>query len=369
MVYVHTHNIRISIGGIMRVSNVSVPHEVVAQSKELKNLTIIDSQSIYQVLYIANKMFPGGWDRHKSQFGIYLNASGMPVFGGMGLEKSLVRSQTSNIKLDYSIFGRAFPYLTQYSKLHQQCVFIMPGDQKVPGTHKVGSIADLDLSQVSSKMFTPRDKNFDFTLRHNLIEAAKVQFESLIEEHINKTVVDPKDLLYQCLFQLVSMAPMEYLDRPTVVRDYGGVLYDELAPGAKFIKDVLQSIVYEQYQVLRNEYYDKERELFNQLSGRLLNKGKLKLLNGKPHLVLNGRATKLEIRQVPVELATRIHGSFHYIHTPRTNGYTLGLFVEGDSLPLSVIAVEKVDRLYKRAALSRYGIDHNHTYELTRMYS
>lgn len=369
MVYVHTHNVRIIMRENMRVSNVSVSQRQITDKSDFKSHTVIDSQSVYQVLYMANKMFPGEWNKNKNQFKIYLNSNGIPVFGGMGVEKSIAGPNTYDLKLDYAIFGRTFPYMKQYANTHNQCVFVMPGNQKLPGTHRVEEIADLGLSQLSESMFYANPKNFDFTLRHKLIEAAKVQIEHIIAKQIAKDSVDSKDLLYQCLSRLVALAPAEYLDRPTIVRDYGGVLYDELTEGAKFDMAVLRSIVDEQYQVLRTEHYDSERELFNQLSGRLLNRGKLKVLNNEPFLIHGNQKVALEIREVPVKLATRIHASFHYIHTPRTNGYTLGLYIKGDSLPLSVIAVEKADRQYKRVALSHYGINYNHVYELTRMYS
>lgn len=318
---------------------------------------------------MADKMFPGEWQRNKGKFQIRLDSTGDLIFEGLGLCKR-VSALSIPHKIDYSIFGRTLPFMYEYSKIHNDCIFVMPSRQKVAGTYLVEAEADISLIGSAAQFFNFSDGKLDLRLRHDLIEHAKRHLTPYILDINKQSLVDPKDLLYQSLFRMMAVNPGNYVKSQLIESDYLGFTYDEVAGDeVQFNERFLKDIVFEQYNLLLNEYYNKERSLYTDLSSRLLSKGKLKVENNQPRLILGDTKVDLEIKEVPENLARRIHGSFHYIHTPRTNGYILGLYIKGEQLPLSVIAVEKVDRMYKKAALAHFDLSHRHVYELTRMYS
>lgn len=152
-----------------------------------------------------------------------------------------------------------------------------------------------------------------------------------------------------------------------------GKNYHEInGEGVEFYGDCLQDIYNEQKTYLQACHYKEESKLFKQLNEALLGfcqRGKIKNISGIPHLAIGNSSHKLEIKEVPPKLAERVHKNFHYMHTPRNNGPCLGLFLQGSKMPFSILAIEKVDRNYKKAALAYYGMDAEHCYEVTRLYN
>lgn len=68
------------------------------------------------------------------------------------------------------------------------------------------------------------------------------------------------------------------------------------------------------------------------------------------------------------ELASAFHHAFHYIHTPRT-GQAYGFFLEDETIPFSVLALEPIDRDYKHNMLLMRGYDPKQCVDLSRLYS
>ncbi|MGD8373367.1 MAG: hypothetical protein PVI21_00740 [Candidatus Woesebacteria bacterium] len=187
--------------------------------------------------------------------------------------------------------------------------------------------------------------------------------------------VDDKDLIYQCLFRLFSFAPSIYIKKGKVVqKTWLGSKYHEVENDecVEFYQDCLLDIYNEQKAYLAERYYKNNTKLFSDLhkifSGFCC-RGKIKNIAGRPYLVTRSSKILLEIKEISPSFAQLVHENFHYMHTPRNNGPCLGLFLQDNKLPFSVLAIEKVDRHYKKAALAYYGMSADHCYEVTRLYN
>lgn len=222
--------------------------------------------------------------------------------------------------------------------------------------------------------FELQQRPAELTKSHKLVDVAKCAF---VDMHsifkMPNDLIDEKDLIYQCLFRLFSFSPKEYIKKGKIVqKTWLGSKYHDVGQNVVFDQNCLQYIYHEQKDILHAQYYKTEAKLLKNLSHIFEDyncKGKIKSIYGVPHLLCGNCYMPLELRSVTPDIAKRIHYAFHYVHTPRTNGYCLGLYLPGCELPFSVLAIEKVDRQYKKAALSRYKISADHAYEITRLYN
>lgn len=76
----------------------------------------------------------------------------------------------------------------------------------------------------------------------------------------------------------------------------------------------------------------------------------------------------ITFKEVKREVAQAFHNDLHYIHTSRV-WKAYGFFLPDEDLPFSVLAIEPVDRTYKKNTLLLFGYDPRHCMEFTRLYS
>ena len=82
----------------------------------------------------------------------------------------------------------------------------------------------------------------------------------------------------------------------------------------------------------------------------------------------SGNKKKVSFGRVDNEIANEFHMYLHYIHSPRAKE-SWGFFIEGDELPFSVLAIDNIDRQYKKACLLLYGYEPQRCLEYTRLYN
>lgn len=206
---------------------------------------------------------------------------------------------------------------------------------------------------------------------------------------IEAPLCDDRDLKYQTLFRLTTYGLPEIFENGRGIeehmfaigafRNWRNILRvgAEQTDGLKLNEDLVQQVISEQLEIIRRRLARSELPLEELLvpSGMFAEKGwYIQKKNGDVHAVRDGGVSDmdgvvpLEFRQIDTELADKIHGDLHYIHTPRAD-MAFGMYVEGDELPFSVLALQRVDRDYKKNAQLYQGYDPDKCYDLTRLYS
>ena len=337
------------------------------QRKRLNN--IVDTTALYEAIYVADKFFPEQWSKIKNNFSYKLDGKNIR-FVGMGIEKDLSIRAEDHPDINFKIYGRCLNFANQMASSLTDMVFIVPGSQKIANSVIIDDFENVMHDHgADTGSLTSSKRTRVLHQEHRLVHECKQLFEKILDNDTDNELVDSRDLIYQCLFRLMFFDPKEYCVGDVQIKRFYGISYHESA-SPRIKRTLFMDIYREQKEVLLHEYYRKEKKLFQDLNSSLARRGKLKMIKSDPYMILKGGyQIPLELREVDVTLANRIHRSFHYIHTPRNSGHVLGLFAKGNKLPISVIGIEKVDRAYKKSALLNYNISPDHTYELTRMYS
>lgn len=165
--------------------------------------------------------------------------------------------------------------------------------------------------------------------------------------------IDPLDLRYQVLFRLTTFHEEEAVSPATIKRS----IEEQMA----ILRHHLQGCTLPLDQVLtpRNVFQGKAWHLEKTGDRWWAVRG-----------AVNSSRRRLAVRfgAVPLAVANQFHRYLHYIHTPR-NAEAYGFYVEGEELPFSILAIEGVDREYKKIVLRMFGYDPGCCVEFTRLYN
>jgi hypothetical protein len=205
----------------------------------------------------------------------------------------------------------------------------------------------------------------------------------------NDVLCDSKDLKYQTLFRLTTHDVPDLFEGGQELEEYliGKGAYNNwrniLGVDPDFVKqfkvnpDLLASVIDEQRAVIERRLAASPLPLEDILrpSGIFAEPGwVIQKKDNKVYAVQEDTATSisdalpLEFREIDPDMAVDFHRDLHYIHTPRADR-AFALFVQGEEMPFSVLALEQIDRAYKSNALLFQGYDPKKCYDLTRLYS
>lgn len=200
---------------------------------------------------------------------------------------------------------------------------------------------------------------------------------------------DDRDLKYQTLFRLTTYEVAEIFENGQGLQDHllaTGAFQNwrnilrvghEQTDNLVLNKDLVREAVAEQAKIIQARLAQSTLPLEAILTptGMFAEQGWfIQKKNGSVQAIREGGVSyaegivNLAFREVDTELAEQFHADLHYIHTPRAEK-AFGMFVEGEELPFSVLALQKVDRDYKKNALLYQGYDPEKCYDLTRLYS
>ena len=199
---------------------------------------------------------------------------------------------------------------------------------------------------------------------------------------------DPQDLKYQVLFRLTTFLVADVFEGGEQLQDYlkamgayehwGNILQVDAGVVTPFRlnQGLLNSIIEEQAKIIADRISRSPLPIRDILTptGIFAEPGwVIAKRNGDIYAVLeegsaHSSMVPLELREVDTEYAKQLHGDLHYIHTPRVD-LAFGLFVQGEDIPFSVLALDKIDRPYKQNVLLAQGYDPRRCYDLTRLYS
>lgn len=205
----------------------------------------------------------------------------------------------------------------------------------------------------------------------------------------NKPLLDPQDLKHQVLFRLTTYDPRElfangdrlaeYLTSKRAYSDWRYILALDKSFVAKFQPDekILYATIEEQSKIILKRLSQSELPLNKLLSSTMVSAEQNWYVQRKEgslfvsKRVRGYQATqqiKLDIQGVDVKFAHAVFQDLHYVHTPRVTE-AIGLFKQGDEIPLSVIGMTPVDRDYKKDLLLIQGHEPEKGWEITRLYS
>lgn len=217
------------------------------------------------------------------------------------------------------------------------------------------------------------------------------QVDVAVDDYIerNNILCDPRDLKYQTLFRLTTHEVAEvflngvqlddYLQTMGAYVNWRNILYldNQFLQQFNIDPDLLTATIEEQFQVIRQRLQDSklpiERILtrtgiFAEPGWVIQKRGGAIYAAQEEGVTAIASLVPLEFREVDPEYAKQFHQDLHYIHTPRAD-VAFGLYIEGDDLPFSVLALEKIDRPYKQNVLLMQGYNPRYCYDLTRLYS
>ena len=218
-------------------------------------------------------------------------------------------------------------------------------------------------------------------MKHLKSHIKKVVAENLKEEPL---LCDPIDLEYQTLFRLTSYAVedifesgaalQQILERHTKQISWRGLttLNIETVKKFKVKADFVEEVVREQKRVVAQRLEKSTLPLQRILkpTGIFAEEGWVISKNNDQYSLEHPERESIPIyfKEANREIAQAFHKDLHYIHTPRI-WKAYGFFLEEDDLPFSVLAIEPVDRTYKKNTLLLFGFDPRHCVEFTRLYS
>ncbi|GIW57638.1 MAG: hypothetical protein KatS3mg083_583 [Candidatus Dojkabacteria bacterium] len=224
-----------------------------------------------------------------------------------------------------------------------------------------------------------------------LMSHAREQVAAAVDEYIQKNNIlcDPQDLKYQTLFRLTTYEVSDvfvngsqlnnYLRDHSAYVDWRNILNLD----AQFIQQfrinpkILAATIEEQYliikQRLQNSSLPVERILtrtgmFAEPGWVIQKRGNAIFAVQEEGVTATAGLVPLAFREINPEFAKQFHQDLHYIHTPRAD-IAFGLYIVGEDLPFSVLALEKIDRPYKQNVLLIQGYNPCYCYDLTRLYS
>lgn len=200
---------------------------------------------------------------------------------------------------------------------------------------------------------------------------------------------DKNDLKYQVLFRLTSYPISQLFENGELLennlRDRGAYrnwrniinINQSLISSFALNKEILKKVSYEQYKIITQRLQNSHLPLDEILTkkGLFAEQGwTIKKQNGQIFAVQEDGITahssvvELVFSEIETKLANDFHNDLHYIHTPRADK-AFGLFIKGENVPFLVLAIEKIDRPYKKNVLLYQGYDPNKCFDLTRLYS
>lgn len=224
-----------------------------------------------------------------------------------------------------------------------------------------------------------------------LMASTQRQVAITVSDYIgrNGIICDPQDLKYQTLFRLTTHEVSdvyingslldEYLQSSGSYLNWRNILRLDRQFVQQFIinPDLLNKTIEEQEtlikQRLQNSKLPVERILekagiFSE-QGWVIQKQNNSVFAAQEEGVTAASALiPLEFKEIDPELAKQYQQDLHYIHTPRAD-IAFGLYIKGEDLPFSVLALEKIDRPYKQNVLLMQGYDPSTCFDLTRLYS
>lgn len=215
--------------------------------------------------------------------------------------------------------------------------------------------------------------------------------DHLVEDYERRSgyIGDPKDLKYQVLFRLTTLSTADifhngdelegYMHEAGAYENWRNILCMDAnrVQGYEVKSDIVIAIAEEQALVIKDRIRMSKLPLDEILhpSGIFAEPDwVIQKRNGRVCAIqesstaANRVAVPLSFEEVDPKYADQFHRDLHYIHTPRAD-VAFGMFVSGDTVPFSVVALERVDRDYKANALLFQGYDPRKTYDLTRLYS
>lgn len=223
-------------------------------------------------------------------------------------------------------------------------------------------------------------------IEYPLMKYLKAHIKNAVRENLKKnpTLCDPVDLEYQTLFRLTSYAVTDIfengsqlqtlLDRHTEQIGWRGLLTLNIDTVKKFkVKtDFIEDLIQEQKRIIKKRLENSVLPLERILKpvGIFAEDGWVVSKKNDQYQLEHSDKESLPVqfREVDKEVAQAFHNDLHYIHTPRI-WKAYGFYLEGEDLPFSVLAIEPVDRTYKKNTLLLYGFDSRHCVEFTRLYS
>lgn len=224
-----------------------------------------------------------------------------------------------------------------------------------------------------------------------LMKHLRNQVSPLIQDYILKhsAFCDPLDLKYQTIFRLTTydIAEIfedggvleEYLHKVGIYKNWRNILRVDSSIVDKFhLKEKLVSnVIHEQYAVIRHRLEKSMLPLDVILNPTGIFSEQGWVIQKSPDGIFAAQEERgisftnsvpLEFKEIDPNLAMQFHNDFHYIHASRADK-AFALYVKGEAMPFSVLAIELVDRIYKQNVLLLHGYDPRKCYDFTRMYS
>jgi hypothetical protein len=226
--------------------------------------------------------------------------------------------------------------------------------------------------------------------KHPLMEHLKASILPLVEAVARERGVacDLQDLRYQTLFQLSTLRPADifqngcdleaYLLRSGAFHDWQSIQRLDRSEIARFQlrEPVVRRVIEQQLVLIQHRLATSGLPIERLLArhGVLGQDGlRIRKVGGRIAIAREVCGELLEVAPLAFcplnpRLAKQYHRALHYIHSPRAC-IAFGLFVEGDEEPLSLIAFDRVDRIYKQDLLLMHGYDPAQCLDCTRLYS
>lgn len=224
-----------------------------------------------------------------------------------------------------------------------------------------------------------------------LMRLLRQDVRPFVQEYITSTgaVCDPQDLKYQTLFRLTTFDVAEVFEKGDELEEYlhkigayknwrNLLLLDPAVINRfKLNGDLVRKVIAEQYLIIRDRLAKSKLPLNEMLrpNGIFAEQGWVIQRRTDGFFAVQeesgisiSEGIPLEFREVDPSLANQFHNDLHYIHTPRADK-AFALFIQGEVLPFSIVALEAIDRPYKQNALLAQGYDPRKCYDLTRLYS
>ncbi len=199
---------------------------------------------------------------------------------------------------------------------------------------------------------------------------------------------DPQDLKYQVLFRLTTFPVSQvfeggkeleqYLTSLGAYEHWSNILLVDanVASAYKLNQSLLRFVIEEQAKIIADRLSKSPlpiREILTPASifaepGWVIAKRNGDVVAVQEEGSAHSDMVALDFQEIDPAYARQLHGDLHYIHTPRAD-LAFGLFVRGEEIPFSVLALDKIDRPYKQNVLLAQGYDPRRCYDLTRLYS
>lgn len=208
--------------------------------------------------------------------------------------------------------------------------------------------------------------------------------EEFLRDHQDHPL-DPIDLKYQILFRLTSLDIEEifsnglllrkYLEELNVFSDWRNIPFisGDYLNQFQLREDTLRQVIEEQYRIIRNRLKQSDLPLQNILRARKYSKDDWKVEVGSNRLRLVNRSkpdeTPIDLifGEVDNDFAQKVFRDLHYIHHPISD-FSLGLFEQGDNIPLSIIGISQDISPSRQNILLAYGFDPDMCLYFSRMY-